>query len=163
MPNGRLGEGARVCCLTVEEDGRISDYGQKDPTIGGLQMNTSRSRREFLAEVGQGMLIATVGAATASDLGLARAFAEQGSARLNFGALEPLVQLMQETPVNKLLPTLVEKMKAGVELRQFVAAAALANARTFGGEDYVGFHTMMALAPALVMSRELPTRSEERR
>src|SRR5213082_3520619 len=36
------------------------------------------------------------------------------------------------------------------------AVAALANARTFGGEDYVGFHTMMALAPAVHMSAELP-------
>src|SRR5205814_7280061 len=26
----------------------------------------------------------------------------------------------------------------------------------FGGEDYVGFHTMMALAPALHMAQELP-------
>ena len=33
-----------------------------------------------------------------------------------------------------------------------MAAAALANARTFGGEDYVGFHTMMALAPAFHMA-----------
>jgi hypothetical protein len=40
--------------------------------------------------------------------------------------------------------------------RRLVAAAALANARTFGGEDYVGFHTMMALAPALHMAGELP-------
>jgi hypothetical protein len=39
---------------------------------------------------------------------------------------------------------------------RLVAAAALANARTFGGEDYVGFHTMMALAPALHMAGELP-------
>ena len=37
-----------------------------------------------------------------------------------------------------------------------MAAAALANARTFGGEDYVGFHTMMALAPSLHMANELP-------
>jgi len=28
--------------------------------------------------------------------------------------------------------------------------------RTFGGEDYVGFHTMMALAPSFHMSKELP-------
>jgi hypothetical protein len=42
-------------------------------------------------------------------------------------------------------------------LRRLVAAAALANARTFGGEDYVGFHTMMALAPAFHMAQELPT------
>jgi hypothetical protein len=43
-----------------------------------------------------------------------------------------------------------------MELNELVAAAALANARTFGGEDYVGFHTMMALHPAYMMARELP-------
>jgi hypothetical protein len=64
---------------------------------------------------------------------------------------------MQETPVNRLLPALSEQLRAGTELRRLTAAAALANARTFGGEDYVGFHTMMALAPALHMSSELPT------
>jgi hypothetical protein len=63
---------------------------------------------------------------------------------------------MQETSVNRLLPVLVEQLRSGVELRRLVAAAALANARTFGGEDYVGFHTMMALAPALHMAGELP-------
>jgi len=42
------------------------------------------------------------------------------------------------------------------DLQRLVEAAALANARTFGGEDYVGFHTMMALAPSLHMARELP-------
>ena len=51
-------------------------------------------------------------------------------------------------------------MRSGTDLRQLTAAAALANARTFGGEDYVGFHTMMALAPALHMARELPTESQ---
>ena len=77
-----------------------------------------------------------------------------------FGGLEPLVGLMQETPVRNLVPVLVEKLRAGTELKQLVAAAALANARTFGGEDYVGFHTLMALAPAYHMARELP---EDRR
>jgi hypothetical protein len=51
---------------------------------------------------------------------------------------------------------MVEKLRAGTELKQLVAAAALANARTFGGEDYVGFHTLMALAPAYHMARQLP-------
>src|SRR5438445_75480 len=36
------------------------------------------------------------------------------------------------------------------------AWGARANARTFGGEDYIWFHTMMALGPAYLMSRELP-------
>lgn len=32
----------------------------------------------------------------------------------------------------------------------------MANAETFGGEDYIGFHTEMALVPALRMSERLP-------
>src|SRR6266550_8900508 len=117
-------------------------------------MNTSRTRREFLAEVGRGMVVATVGYELASELGLASTLGEETA--LSFGPLEPLVCLMQETPVNRLLPTLVERVRAGTDLGRLVAAAALANARTFGGEDYVGFHTMMALAPALHMAQELP-------
>jgi hypothetical protein len=117
-------------------------------------MNTLRTRREFLAEVGRGMLVATVGYELASDLGLASNPGDE--AALAFGPMEPLVCLMQETPVNRLLPALVEQLRAGADLRRLVAAAALANARTFGGEDYIGFHTMMALAPALHMAQELP-------
>src|SRR5205085_11374788 len=99
-----------------------------------------------------------VGVGMASELGLA---AEPEQSRdvpdeLTFGSLEPLVCLMQETPVNRLLPALVEHLNRGVELRRLLCAAALANARTFGGEDYVGFHTMMALAPAMHMAEELP-------
>src|SRR5213592_572306 len=117
-------------------------------------MSTSRTRREFLAEVGRGMLVAAVGYELASELGLASSLGDETA--LSFGPMEPLVCLMQETPVNRLLPTLVEQRRAGTDLRRLVAAAALANARTFGGEDYVGFHTMMALAPALHMAQELP-------
>src|SRR6266487_3169030 len=119
-------------------------------------MNTPRTRREFLAEVGRGMLVATVGFEVASDLELATALAEETADSLSFGPLERLVCLMQETPVNHLLPLLVEQLRSGTDLRRLTAAAALANARTFGGEDYVGFHTMMALAPALHMAQELP-------
>src|SRR5437762_3907856 len=119
-------------------------------------MNTPRTRREFLAEVGRGMLVASVGFEVASDLGLSTALAEESADALTFGSLEPLVCLMQETPVNRLLPLLAEQLRSGTELRRLVAAGALANARTFGGEDYVGFHTMMALAPALHMAQELP-------
>src|SRR5436309_317420 len=64
--------------------------------------------------------------------------------------------MMQDTPTDRLLPVLVGKLKGGTELNRLATAAALANARTFGGEDYVGFHTMMALAPAYEMARELP-------
>src|SRR6266853_1525670 len=74
-------------------------------------MNMPRTRREFLADVGRGMLLAT-------------------------------------------------ELRGGTDLRRLVSAAALANARTFGGEDYVGFHTMMALAPAFHMAQELPKESQ---
>ena len=119
-------------------------------------MKTAHTRREFLADVGRGMLVASIGYGMATELGLAPAFAADASEALDFGPLESLVRLMQETPANKLLPALGDKLKSGTELSRLVAAGALANARTFGGEDYVGFHTMMALAPALHMARELP-------
>src|SRR5260221_495170 len=102
------------------------------------------------------MLVASVGCGIASELGLAPAHAAEAPDTLDFGPHESLVRLMQETPADKLLPALAGQLKSGVELQRLVAAAALANARTFGGEDYVGFHTMMALAPSLHMSRELP-------
>jgi len=122
-------------------------------------MNTLRNRRAFLGEVGRGMVMATIGAEMASELGLSTAFASE-EAPLTFGSLERLVSMMQETPANKLLPKLVEQLNNGTELRQLVAAASFANARTFGGEDYIGFHTMMALSPALHMSKELPKESQ---
>jgi len=120
-----------------------------------------RTRRDFLAEVGRGMLIATVGSELAGELGLAHAAAAEAEAEaLHFGSLEPLVALMQETPANKLLPKLMEKLRTGTDLKRLVAAAAFANARTFGGEDYIGFHTMMALSPAFHMAQELPSEKQ---
>lgn len=120
-------------------------------------MTTRHTRREFLSSVGQGMLVAQVGASLAGDLGLSRVWADDVPDRLTFGPLEPLVALLQETPIERLLPTLVLRLQSGTELSSLVAAGALANARTFGGEDYVGFHTMMALAPAYHMALELPS------
>jgi len=103
------------------------------------------------------MLVASVGAGLATDLGigLSASAAEQSGGNLSFGDLEPLVGLMQDTPAPKLLPILVKKIQEGTSLKELVAAGALANARTFGGHDYTGFHTFMALGPALKMSQEL--------
>ena len=114
------------------------------------------SRRDFLADVGKGMLIASVGSAMASELGFSTGMAAETSKRLTFGSLEPLVSLMQQTPSDKLLPVIVKEIQKGTELKTLVAAAALANARSFGGQDYIGFHTFMALVPAWQMSKELP-------
>jgi hypothetical protein len=117
----------------------------------------SGHRRNFLANVGRGMLVASVGSTLAQDLGLARiAMADGDSPRLTFGAMEPLASLMEQTPADRLLPAVMERIKAGTDLRQLVAASALANARAFGGQDYDGYHALMALAPSYHMSRELP-------
>jgi hypothetical protein len=115
-----------------------------------------QSRREFMRRVGVGMVTASVGSRLAGDLGFSTAFADDGPDRLSFGRLEPLVALMQETPAGRILPALSERVAQGTSLRDLVAAAALANSRAFGGEDYVGFHTLMALTPAYHMSSELP-------
>jgi hypothetical protein len=115
-----------------------------------------KNRREFLADVGRGMLVASLGSAVVADLELSPAWAGEAAEPLTFGKLEPLVALMQETPINKLLPVLVEKMKSGTDLRTLTAAGALANARTFGGHDYDGYHALMALAPAYQMAAEMP-------
>jgi len=120
----------------------------------------NRNRRAFLADVGKGMLIASVGPALAADLGISSAFADEEPKRLLFGDREPLVALMQDTPADNLLPILVDKLKAGTDLKTLVAAGALANARAFGGGDYEGFHNFMALMPSYQMACELP---EERR
>lgn len=114
-------------------------------------------RRRFLANVGSGMLVGSLGAGLSHDLGIASAAASERDDRLTFGDMEPLVALMQETPLDRLQTVLVDKMQHGVDLTTLIAAGSLANARTFGGHDYVGFHTFMALTPALEMSRELPT------
>jgi hypothetical protein len=113
------------------------------------------NRREFLADVGRGMLVASVGAATAIDLGLTSVLADGPDTRLTFGKLEPLVSLMQETSPQKLLPLLVKSLEAGSDLKTLISAAALANVRAFAGQDYIGYHTFMALVPAYEMAGEL--------
>ena len=65
-----------------------------------------QSRRDFLKDVGKGVVVASVGSGLAADLGFSPAFAEQGTERLTFGTLEPLVTLMQETPAARLMPLL---------------------------------------------------------
>src|SRR5882724_2307928 len=105
-------------------------------------LNRHRSRREMLTDIGRGMFVAGLGTTMAADLGLAPAWAAEEPGKLTFGDLEPLVSFIQETPPEKIIPGAVDKLKSGTDLKKLVAAAALANARAFGGEDYVGFHTL---------------------
>ncbi len=135
---------------------RMRANGARAEVRWPIAVSIHRTRREFLADVGRGALIASVGFGLAKELRFGVAFAEAEPEALSFGPLEPLVALMQETSAERILPVLVERLKVGTDLRTLVAAAALANARTFGGEDYVGFHTMMALGPAFHMAEESP-------
>jgi len=119
---------------------------------------THTNRRAFLSDVGRGMLAAGLGGSLANDLGFSTAFAEQGSDSIPLGEYTALVELMRNTPAAKLQPLLAAKiLKGETDLKQLIAAGALANAVTFGGCDYVGFHTAMAMLPALEMSRQLAT------
>ncbi|MGD9854437.1 MAG: hypothetical protein AB7U20_05735 [Planctomycetaceae bacterium] len=116
------------------------------------------TRREFLDSVGRGMLVAGLGTSLAVDLGFSTAFADEGPESLSFGKYDSLIDLLQSTPPDKLQPLLVAKLTSGeANLKQLMSAGALANAEAFGGEDYVGFHTAMAMLPALQMADLLPT------
>jgi hypothetical protein len=114
----------------------------------------NNSRREFLADVGKGMFLSTLGVGLATDLGLGAAWAAEEPGSLTFGDLDPLVAFIQDTPPDKIVGKAIEKIHNGTDLKQLVAAAGLANARAFGGEDYVGFHTLMALVPSYQMAAE---------
>jgi hypothetical protein len=103
------------------------------------------------------MIAASLGAGLAGDLGIRAACALDGETELSFGRLEPLVDMLQSTALDKVLPAAVAALKSGTSLLDLVAAAALANGRAIGGEDYIGFHTLMALRPALVMADDMST------
>src|SRR5689334_8615721 len=94
---------------------------------------SQRTRRELFGDLGKGMIAAAVGTSLAADLGFA--FGADDPGHLAFGDLDPLVNFLQETPPDKLLPKVAEKLKNGTDLKTFIAAASLANARAFGGED----------------------------
>ena len=67
-------------------------------------MTLPLTRRKFLAEIGRGMLVATVGYEAANELGLAPALGEE--ATLSIGSLEPLVCLPSHTSnISNQMPT----------------------------------------------------------
>jgi hypothetical protein len=118
---------------------------------------SDRNRREFLVEVGQGMLAGLIGPALAIEMGLAnRSIADEPGKKAAPESLERLVTLLQETPADKLAPSLIAQLGKGVTLRELIAAGAVCNARAFGGHNYDGYHTFMALAPSFAMAQEMP-------
>jgi hypothetical protein len=118
-------------------------------------MNTA-SRREFLGGAGQTLGRAALGLALVERLGFAGALSRLAHERLKFGALDPLVDLLQETPADALLPLVVQKLRGGTALGDVVGAAALANARAYGGTNYNGYHVLMAMMPSFEMAAQMP-------
>jgi hypothetical protein len=101
------------------------------------------------------MLAVLVGSGLAAELGLAATDDRESKAIIPAG-LGRLSQLIQQTPTKKLLPALHTELKSGVSLKELIAAGALANARAFGGQDYNGYHSFMALCPSYAMAMALP-------
>ncbi|MCZ6598287.1 MAG: hypothetical protein O7B99_11660 [Planctomycetota bacterium] len=114
------------------------------------------TRRAFLGGMSGSMLAVGLGSSLLGRAGYALGLEEAALDALDFGELEPLATLIQETLPEELQRALIGRIRGGAELHTLVAAAALANARTFGGQDYVGYHCQMALVPALEMSKLLP-------
>jgi len=88
------------------------------------KMNASRNRREFLADVGRGMLVASVGYGMAENCASLPPSPPHPET-LEFGSLEPLVRFMQETPADNWFPA-SRQTQIRDDLRRLVAAAALA-------------------------------------
>src|SRR5438132_5067424 len=112
-------------------------------------------RREFLQEVSGGMLAVLVGPGLAAELGFAAEDGKDDRAKTPAG-LARISHLIQQTPTEALLPALHAELKNGVTLKELIAAGALANARAFGGQDYNGYHSFMALCPSYAMAMALP-------
>src|SRR5262245_16144924 len=101
------------------------------------------------------MLAVVVGSGLAAELGLAAEDNREDKAKTPTG-LARLSQLIQQTPTKDLLPALATQLKNGTSLKELIAAGALANARAFGGQDYNGYHSFMALCPSFAMAMALP-------
>src|SRR5262245_6239507 len=101
------------------------------------------------------MLAVLVGSGLAAELGLAAEDNREGKANTPNG-LARLSSIIQQTPTKDLLPALHTELKHGVSLKALIAAGALANARAFGGQDYNGYHSFMALCPSYAMAMALP-------
>jgi hypothetical protein len=124
-------------------------------------MTQPTTRRGFLDQMGRGMLATGLGVTFAGEL-FGRSFAgigEEGA--IDIGRHQALTDLLTEINLAELQPRLVKMWRAGeVTPESLIAAGSLANARAFGGQDYVGYHVLMALVPAYEISRELPAREQ---
>src|SRR5262245_48449811 len=101
------------------------------------------------------MLAVLVGSGLAAELGLAAEDNKDDQAKTSAN-LARLSQIIQQSATKDLLPALGRELKHGTSLKELIAAGALANVRAFGGQDYNGYHSFMALCPSYAMAMALP-------
>ena len=87
------------------------------------------SRRQFLGGSLAAMGCTAAGAAIAQRTGLAAWLGVLPEERLRFGALDALVDLLQATDAEALMPRLAEKLKAGLSLSDLAGATDYGVAR----------------------------------
>ena len=103
------------------------------------------NRRSFLAQVGQGMLVAGLGHSTAEHRGLTSLRADDVSPqRLRFPGHDRLVDRLQSTPVERFLPAVVAELRKGTTPQTLFTAAAMANPPASGVSVYVVCLTVLA-------------------
>jgi len=118
------------------------------------QHETPASRREFLRQLGSGLFLTTLGVGLTRDLGLAGpalGLAGRRGGGLDLGRHARLADCLVESSLSQVQPRFLQELRNGTPASDLVAAAALANARAFGGESYDGYHAFMALMPAYQM------------
>ena len=109
---------------------------------------TPATRRVFLADVGRGMLLASLGPVLTADLGIAHALTDDTSDRRHFGARERATRCThaRDSAGSTLADPRQTSQRRNRPEHTRRPLDALANARTFGGQDYTSHHSLMTHA-----------------
>lgn len=123
-----------------------------------MQNQRMLSRRRLLGHGCRGALLAGIGSGLGTTAwsggGPVGAWLEQDQG-IDFGRHRDRVEFLLSASPSGMLDHVVEGLRKGETREDWAAASALANAVTFGGEDYDGYHVAMALIPSLRMSSRL--------
>jgi hypothetical protein len=124
-------------------------------------MQPQQPRRTFIKTAATGTMLAGLG-----DIGFLSRLPAVSAAELNLAPhrvpllpeIEPLVQLLEETPRNQLLEKVAEKIHKGTEYRQILTALQLAGVRNIQPRPSVGhkFHAVLVVNSAHLASQASP-------
>ena len=123
-------------------------------------MSASPSRRQFLTTAASSAAFASLSQLGVGKLPLVSAAEAQPDpkvVRLN-GDIEPLVRVLEDTPREKLLEEVAERIKKGTTYREIVAALLLAGVRNVQPRPSVGFkfHAVLVVNSAHLASISSP-------